>query len=99
MMMTREEIKKIVYNCAENRFYDKEDFKTYITNKSYDGENELIYSEVGFDSLDMIEFIMDVEQKIRDYVGHVFTIEDSFIDLNITLGKVIDYIYERVNKE
>lgn len=98
-MMTREEIKKIVYECAEKKFYNKEDFNTYITNKSYDGENEFIYSEVGFDSLDMIEFIMDVEQKIRDYVGHFFVIEDSFIDSQITLGKVIDYIYGRINKK
>lgn len=96
--MNREEIKKIVYECAENRFYDIEDFKTYITSKSNDGENEFIYSEVGFDSLDMIEFLMEVEQKIGDQIKTHFVIEDSFIDSQITLGKVIDYIYERLNK-
>ena len=63
--MNREDIKKIVYECAEDRFYNKEDFKTYITSKPNDGENEFIYSEVKFDSLDMIEFLINVEQKIR----------------------------------
>lgn len=95
--MNREEIKKIVYSCAEDRFYNKEDFKTYITSKSNDGENELIYSEIGFDSLDMIEFLMNVEQKIRNKIKNQFIIEDSFIDSEITLGKVIDYIYDRLN--
>lgn len=96
--MNREEIKKIVYKCAENRFYDIEDFKIYITSKSNDGENEFIYSEVGFDSLDMVEFLMEVEQKIGDQIKTHFVIEDSFIDSQITLGKIIDYIYERLNK-
>ena len=95
--MNREDIKKIVYECAEDRFYNKEDFKTYITSKSNDGENEFIYSEVGFDSLDMVEFLMEVEQKIGNHIKTHFVIEDSFIDSQITLGKVIDYIYDRLN--
>lgn len=95
--MNREDIKKIVYECAEDRFYNKEDFKTYITSKPNDGENEFIYSEVKFDSLDMIEFLMNVEQKIRNEIKNPFIIEDSFIDSEITLGKIIDYIYDKLN--
>lgn len=95
--MNREDIKKIVYECAEDRFYNKEDFKTYITSKPNDGENEFIYSEVKFDSLDMIEFLMNVEQKIRHKIKNQFIIEDSFIDSEITLGKIIDYIYDKLN--
>lgn len=94
--MNREDIKKIVYNCAENRFYNKEDFQTYITSKPNDGEDKFIYSEIGFDSLDMVEFLMDIEQKIREQIKNHFIIEDSFIDSQITLRKLIDYIYERV---
>ena len=92
--MTRNEIKELVYECAKNKFYDKERFNTYITSKPNDGEDELIYSEIGFDSLDMVEFLMDIERRI----GNHFIIEDSFIDSKITLGKVIDYIYDRLNK-
>lgn len=96
--MNREDIKKIVYNCAKNRFYNKEDFQTYITSKPNDGEDEFIYSEIGFDSLDMVEFLMDIEQKIREQIKNHFIIEDSFIDSQITLRKLIDYIYERVRE-
>lgn len=91
--LTREKIKEIVYNCAKERFYDDEYFNEQIMTKSYDGENELIYDEIMFDSLDMIEFIMETEQTIGNELHHKFIIPDEIIDNDITLGKIIDYIY------
>ena len=46
-----------------------------------------------FDSLDMIEFIMETEQEIGNKLHHKFIIPDEIIDNEITLGKIIDYIY------
>jgi acyl carrier protein len=57
---------------------------------SNDGEDQLIYQELMFDSLDMIEFILNIELEI----GNDFHFDDDFINKDITLGKIIDYIYE-----
>lgn len=92
--MTREEIKKIVYDCVRERFYNpKEDFDQLIMKSSYDGEDLLLYSEIGLDSLDMIEFLMRTEECFRQYK---IIIPDEKIDSNITLRKIIDYIYGKL---
>lgn len=92
--MDRNEIKKIVYQCLYDRFYN-DDIIVNLQSKPNDGEDEFIYDELKFDSLDMIEFTMSVEREI----GHGFTIDDSIIDDQITLRKVIDYIDNKINKE
>lgn len=92
--MDRNEIKKIVYQCLYDRFYN-DDIIVNLQSKPNDGEDEFIYDELKFDSLDMIEFTMSVECEI----GHGFTIDDSIIDDQITLRKVIDYIDNKINKE
>ena len=92
--MDRNEIKKIVYQCLYDQFCN-DDIIIDLQSKPNDGEDEFIYQELKFDSLDMIEFTMAVEREI----GHGFVIDDSIIDDQITLRKVIDYIDNKINKE
>ena len=56
--MIREDIKNKVYECARNRFYNPKTFDDLISISSDDGEDLLLYSEIHFDSLDIIEFIL-----------------------------------------
>lgn len=88
--MSREEIKKLVYDKARDQFDFDENFNNMIMTHSNDGEDRLIYQELKFDSLDMIEFILNIELEI----GNDFHFDDEFINKEITLGKIIDYIYE-----
>ena len=90
--MNRNEIKKIVYQCLYDRFYN-DDIIVDLQSKPNDGEDEFIYTELKFDSLDMIEFTMAVEREI----GHDLILDDSIIDDQITLRKVIDYIDNKIN--
>ncbi len=90
--MNRDEIKNIVYNCLINHYYN-DDIQTKLMSKPNDGEDEFIYTELKFDSLDVIEFTMDVEREI----GHGLIIDDNIIDDKITLRKVIDYIDNKLN--
>ena len=89
--MQRDEIKNIVYDCAKQQVISNiEYWKTEILGKSNDGEDLFLYSEIGFDSLDMIEFIMNVETEFK------LTLPDNLVDSEITLRKIIDYIYKEV---
>jgi acyl carrier protein len=99
MNISRDNIKNIVYECIRNQFYNDEDFDNLILDKSFGGENQLIYQELKIDSLDMMEFILNVEREMSFYIGHTFQIDDSIIDSNITLGKIIDFIYNKINGE
>lgn len=90
--MNRDEIKKIVYQCLYDQFYN-DDIIVSLQSKPNDGEDEFIYTELKFDSLDMIEFTLAVEREI----GHGLIIDDSIIDNQITLRKVIDYIDNKIN--
>ena len=92
--MSREEIKKIVYQCLCDQYYN-DDIIVELQSKPNDGEDEFIYQELKFDSLDMIEFIMNVERQI----GSGFHFDDDEIDKDITLRKVIDYIDNKLNGE
>ena len=92
--MNRDEIKKIVYQCLYEQFCN-DDIIIDLQSKPNDGEDEFIYTELKLDSLDMIEFTMAVEREI----GHDLIIDDSIIDKQITLRKVIDYIYNKLNGE
>lgn len=92
--MNRNEIKKIVYQCLYDQ-YCNDDIIINLQSKPNDGEDELIYQELKFDSLDMIEFTMAVEREI----GNNFSFDDELIDNEITLRKVIDYIDNKLNGE
>lgn len=92
--MNRNEIKKIVYQCLYDQLCN-DDIIIDLQSKHDDGEDEFIYQELKFDSLDMIEFTMTVEREI----GHGLIIDDSIIDDQITLRKVIDYIDNKINNK
>lgn len=91
--MNRNEIKDIVYKCLYDQYFD-EDVIIKLQSKHDDGLDELIYQELNFDSLDMIEFILNIEINI----GNDFHFDDDFINNEITLRKVIDYIDNKINK-
>ena len=88
--MDRNNIKDIVYKCLYDQ-YCNEDIITKLKLKPNDGEDEFIYQELEFDSLDMIEFIMSLEREF----GNNFSFDDNLIDNQITLRKIIDYIYDK----
>jgi acyl carrier protein len=90
--MNRDEIKKVVYQCLYEQFCNDK-IIINLQSKPNDGEDEFIYTELEFDSLDMIEFTMAVERDI----GHGLIIDDNIIDDQITLRKVIDYIDNKIN--
>lgn len=90
--MNKDEIKDIVYKCLYDQYFD-EDIIIKLQSKNDDGLDELIYKELNFDSLDMIEFILNIEINI----GNDFYFDDDFIDKEITLRKIIDYIYIKIN--
>lgn len=90
--MNRNEIKNIVYKCLYEQYCD-ENIVTALKLKPNDGEDELIYNELKFDSLDMIEFMLNLEREI----GHNLQFKDDYITNDITLRKVIDYIDNYIN--
>ena len=92
--MNRDEIKNTVYQCLCDHFCN-DDIIVDLQSKPNDGEDKFIYTELKFDSLDMIEFTMEVEREI----GHGLIIDDSIIDNQITLRKLIDYINNKLNGE
>lgn len=92
--MNRNEIKDIVYQCLYDQYWG-DDIVTQLKLKHDDGEDELIYNELQFDSLDMIEFVMNLESKF----GNKFVFDDNFINKEITLRKVIDYIDNKINNK
>lgn len=94
--MTRDEIKHIVYDSAYNTVSDE-----YIKDKCMvapkDGEDLLLYQELEFDSLDMVEFLIYLEYQLNNHIHNKkdkLHIADEMIDSNITFGKIIDYIYK-----
>lgn len=87
--MTREEIRDFVFDIVKKKIvYDD----VWWSKNSANGENLLWYSEIGADSLDTIELILEIERELNIIVPEdVFTYED-------TLGTIIDKIYKEANK-
>lgn len=88
--MTREKIKEIVYNICHEHIIDNDYWKT-ILSKSYDGEDLLLYSEIGIDLLDTFEIINKIENDFE--IG----VSDDLFNSTVTLRNIIDYIYNKVN--
>jgi len=91
--MNRNEIKKIVYQYARQQVCFDTYWKTMVLSKSNDGEDLFIYSEIGFDSLDTIEFIMNIETEFK------LTMPGELFDSEVTLRKIIDYINNEINNK
>ena len=96
--MERDIVKTIVYQCASEQFYDKNDFYTKMSQSPKDGEDLLLYDEVGFDSLDMVEFILAIETYFK-FGETTIQLPDDLFDNEVTLGKVIDYIWKTLNNK
>lgn len=100
-LFSREDIKKFVIEAIENRF-DEDTKNTILKSKSFDGEDTFIYSDLKLDSLDVIEFILEVEYNINQTLklfNKKFTIDDNIVNKELTLGNLIDYIYNNINKD
>jgi len=100
-LFSREDIKKFVIEAIENRF-DEDTKNTILKLKSFDGEDAFIYSDLKLDSLDVIEFILEVEYNINQTLklfNKKFTIDDNIVNKELTLGMLIDYIYNNINKD
>lgn len=100
-LFSREDIKKIVIEAIENRF-DKDIKNTILKSKSFDGEDTFIYKDLKLDSLDVIEFILEVEYNVNQTLklfDKKFTIDDNIINQELTLGILIDHIYNNINKD
>ena len=98
-LISREDIKKIVNEAIENRF-DEYTKNTILKLKSFDGEDAFIYKDIALDSLDVIEFILEVEYNIN-HTLHIFdkrfTIDDEIINEDLTIRNLIDHIYNKIN--
>jgi acyl carrier protein len=100
-LLSREDIKNIVIEAIENRF-DEDTKNTILKSKSFDGENTFFYKDLKLDSLDVIEFILEVEYSINQSLklfGKKFIIDDNIINQELTLGILIDHIYNNINKD
>lgn len=88
--INREQIKKIVYNYVKKQFWNPDEFDNIIIKKHDNGEDVLIYDELEFDSLDVTELIVNLENEFRE---QNFIFDENLFTKDITLGNIIDYIY------
>ena len=98
-LISREDIKKIVIEAIENR-YDEDTKATILKSKSFDGEDLYIYKDLKLDSLDVIEFILEVEYNVNHTLfmfDKIFTIDDEIINEDLTIRNLIDHIYNKIN--
>ena len=98
-LISREDIKKIVNEAIENRF-DEDRKNTILKSKSFEGEDTFIYKDIALDSLDVIEFILEVEYNVNHTLfmfDKIFTIDDEIINEDLTIRNLIDHIYNKIN--
>ena len=86
--MSREEIKKIVYEKLTELFYDEHEFEVKMSQYPNNGEDRFIYNEVELDELDVITFIDELENAFNN-----IHIEDGLFRYDCTIRNIIDYIY------
>ena len=96
MKITRDEIKSKVINTAYFSIGDY--FETTMNTSPNDGEDLLLYNEVGFDSLDMVEFILSIETYYK-FSESTIQLPDNLFNKEVTLRKVIDYIWKTLNNK
>ena len=97
-IISREDIKKIVIEAIENR-YDEDTKATILKSKSFDGEDLYIYKDLNLDSLDVIEFILEIEYNINHILNKFdkkLIIDDEYISQELTIRDLIDHIYNKI---
>ena len=97
-IISREDIKKIVIEAIENR-YDEDTKATILKSKSFDGEDLFIYKDIALDSLDVIEFILEIEYNINHILNKFdkkLVIDDEYISQELTIRDLIDHIYNKI---
>ena len=91
--MSREEIKKIVYEKLTRLFYDKHEFEVEMSQYPNDGEDRQLYTEVHLDSLDILTFIISLEKEFN------IQIDNDLFRYDCTVRHIIDYIDNKINHE
>lgn len=97
-IISREDIKKIVIEAIENR-YDEDTKATILRSKPFDGEDLYIYKDLNLDSLDVIEFILEIEYNINHILNKFdkkLIIDDEYISQELTIRDLIDHIYNKI---
>ena len=97
-IISREDIKKIVIEAIENR-YDEDTKATILKSKSFDGEDLYIYKDLNLDSLDVIEFILEIEYNVNHILNKFdkkLVIDDEYISQELTIRDLIDHIYNKI---
>ena len=88
--MSREEIKKIVYEKLTKLFYDEHEFEVKMSQYPNDGEDRQIYDEIKLDSLDVLTFIINLEKEFS------IQIDNDLFRYDCTVRDIIDYIYDKL---
>jgi len=82
-MTTREDIARRVTEVIGSHFDEYE---------GEPGEHVCPYDDLGADSLDGVEIVMELEDEFE------IPIEDGFLKTNTTIGQVIDQLFEIINR-
>lgn len=93
--MNRDKIKRIVYNSAIIAVGDY--IKDICMKSPNDGEDLFLYTEIGFDALDMYEFLEDIESFFKVNKNIKLFIPEEVITTDVTFRKIIDYIENKLN--
>ena len=88
--MSREDIKKIVYEKLTELFYDKNEFEVKMSQYPNDGEDRQLYGEIQLDSLDVLTFIINLEKEFH------IQIDNDLFKYDCTVRDIIDYIYDKL---
>lgn len=90
--MTKQEVKELVINAFKKLQDTSED--------TFDGNvlNRDLNNDLGLDSLDGVEVMMNIEQAVTKKTGEKFTIDDDVFASSpkLTIAEIIDYVYDRV---
>ena len=88
--MSREKIKKKVYEKLIGLFYNKHEFEVEMSQYPNDGEDRQLYTEVYLDSLDVLTFIISLEQEFN------IQIDNDLFRYGCSVRNIIDYIYDKL---
>ena len=70
-----------------NLFYDKHEFEVEMSLYPNDGEDRQLYTEVHLDSLDILTFIISLEEEFNIHI------DNDLFRYDCTVRNIIDYIY------
>lgn len=91
MNISKEEIKEIVYEYIIDLFPEQDKIKFKLYSSSYNGENLLLLSELGIDSLDELTLIINLEKEFN------IVFDDDVINYDCSILTLVNYIDNKIN--